>query len=37
MREPHPTRPGWGYEIVPMTYGKYRIVLTDGWSVDDGW
>ena len=35
--DPHPDRPGWWYEIVPMLFGKYRIVLTDGRVRDDNW
>lgn len=35
--EPHPDRPGWWFEIRPMFGGKWRIDLTDGRVVDDGW
>lgn len=28
---------GWWYEITPLTYGRARIILTDGTYVDDGW
>lgn len=31
------TRSGWRYEIMPLTYGRARIILTDGRTVDDGW
>lgn len=28
---------GWWYEIWPLTFGRARIILTDGYSVDSGW
>jgi len=28
---------GWWYEIIPLTYDHYKIILTDGHFVDDGW
>ena len=28
---------GWWYEIMPLTFDRARIVLTDGTYVDDGW
>ena len=28
---------GWWYEIMPLTFDRYRIILTDGNYVDDGW
>lgn len=28
---------GWWYEIMPLTFDRYRIILTDGNFVDDGW
>ncbi len=28
---------GWWYEITPLTFHRFRIILTDGYSVDDGW
>ena len=30
-------RRGLRYEIMPLTYGRGRIILTDGAFVDDGW
>lgn len=24
-------------EVVPLTFGRARIIVTDGYSVDDGW
>jgi hypothetical protein len=24
-------------EIIPLTFSRYRIVVTDGYSVSDGW
>lgn len=27
----------WRYEIIPLTYGRARIIYTDGESVLDGW
>ena len=33
----HHDRPGWHYEITPMTFGKARICLTDGIGVENGW
>lgn len=29
-------REGWWYEIIPLLFG-YRIIFTNGWSVDDSW
>ncbi len=37
MTKPHPTRQGFWFEIWPMTYGKGRIVETDGVTVDSSW
>ena len=34
---PAPHRPGWRYDLMPLTYGRMRIILTDGRLVDDGW
>jgi hypothetical protein len=28
---------GWWYEIMPLTFDRARIVLTDGGYVEDGW
>jgi hypothetical protein len=28
---------GWWYEIMPLTFDRYRIIITDGRYVDDGW
>jgi hypothetical protein len=28
---------GRWFEVVPLIFGRARIVLTDGWSVDDSW
>lgn len=30
-------RKGWGAEIVPLTYGRARIIVTDGFAVDENW
>lgn len=30
-------REGYWVEVAPMTFGKYRLIVTDGWSVDDGY
>ena len=30
-------KPGWWYEIMPLTFYRYRIILTDGGFVEDGW
>lgn len=30
-------RPGFRFEIVPMTYGKFRLIETDGKSVERAW
>jgi hypothetical protein len=27
----------WYAEIIPMTYGKYRIIVTNGIIVEHGW
>ena len=35
--KPHPTRDGWFYDIHKMTFGKYRILLTDGLFIDSNW
>lgn len=24
-------------EVIPMTFGKFRIIWTDGKTIDDGW
>lgn len=31
------SRRGWYYEIMPLTFDRGRIVLTDGAFVDDSW
>lgn len=28
---------GYYAEIVAMTFGNYRIIWTDGFTVDNGW
>jgi len=25
------------YEITPLTFNRARIILTDGYSVEEGW
>jgi hypothetical protein len=25
------------WEIAPQTFGKFRLIWTDGWSVDKGY
>ena len=30
-------REGWHYEVVELTFGRSRIIHTDGISVDDFW
>lgn len=25
------------YEVIPLTYGRGRIILTDGYQVFSGW
>ncbi|MCY3677695.1 MAG: hypothetical protein OXH66_08845 [Gemmatimonadetes bacterium] len=30
-------RAGWTYELMPLTFGRGRIVLTDGSFVEDAW
>ena len=30
-------RMGWWYELMPLTFDRWRIILTDGDFVDDGW
>lgn len=32
-----PLRTGWWAEVIPLTYGRARIIVTDGSSVDDSW
>lgn len=27
----------WYYEIILMTFGKARIIFTDGQFIEDGW
>ncbi len=27
----------WFVEIIPLTYGRARIIVTDGLSVEDSW
>jgi hypothetical protein len=29
--------PGWHYEVWDLTFGRNRIVYTDGMSVTDFW
>lgn len=29
--------PGYWVEVIPLTYGRARIILTDGFSVSDSW
>ena len=24
-------------EVMPLTFRRARIIITDGWSVEDGW
>jgi len=36
MLEPK-NRPGWYYEVIDLTFGRCRIIHTDGFSVDDFW
>ena len=31
------SRPGWYYEVLDLTFGRCRIVYTDGITVDDFW
>lgn len=36
VTKPHPD--GHHYvEIMPLTFGRARIVVTDGMSIEDGW
>ena len=28
---------GYWAEIMPLTFGRARIIVTDGYSVSDGW
>jgi hypothetical protein len=28
---------GWWAEVVPLTYGRARIIVTDGFAVADSW
>ncbi len=37
LKRPCPTRPGWYYEILPLTLGRARILYTDGAFVDHHW
>lgn len=37
LGKPHPSEPGWAYEVWAMTYGKGRIVETDGQVVTNSW
>jgi hypothetical protein len=30
-------RDGWRLEIIPLTYGRARIIHTDGIFVDEYW
>lgn len=30
-------RDGWRYEIMPLTFGRGRIIWTDGLFVEEGW
>ncbi len=30
-------RAGWWAEITPLTYGRVRIIITDGTFVDNSW
>jgi hypothetical protein len=30
-------RPGWWAEIVPLTFGRARIIVTDGTFIENGW
>ena len=34
---PIPGRPGWFVEAIPLTFGRARLVVTDGFSVDVGY
>ncbi len=38
MKKQFPSFPaGYYAEILPMTFGNFRIVVTDGTCVEDGW
>lgn len=28
---------GWRYELMPLSLGRWRIILTDGANVSGGW
>ncbi len=30
-------REGWWAEIVPLTYGRARIIVTDGTLIENSW
>ena len=36
MNKQHPKN-GYWVEIMPLTFGRSRIIVTDGHLVDDGW
>lgn len=31
------TSPEYRFELTPLTYNRWRIVWTDGWSVEKFW
>jgi hypothetical protein len=35
LRFPMPD--GWHAELIPLTFGRARIIVTDGTFVRDGW
>lgn len=37
LYEEHPDRPGWYYDVRPIAFGKWRLMLTDGAFADDVW
>ncbi len=37
MKKDHPTKPGWWYEVQLATFGKAKILRTDGFYVEDNW
>lgn len=30
-------RNGWWAEVMPLTFGRGRIVITDGYGIADSW
>lgn len=35
--DPHPGGPGWHLDLFPYAFGKWRISVVNGMSIEDSW